>query len=235
MRQLLVTYARQADSEYLHRADPAYWHPAYQQLLDRCRQPLVALGSYITTLTYGPIITGRRPRGCAAGVALVNQGQIAPTGVNLQQALRVPSDSPWAPARACLQRGDLVLARSGAGSVARNRLAIYLSPQPAAVGSFVDLVRLQGIEPVYVLLYLKSVWGWSQIHRLINGVATPNLNFNEIRGLQIATAPTTLQRQWRERYLQEVHPRHEAGDDRALAALQGLVGELEQYLSGEGP
>lgn len=227
---MLVTYARQSDPELLQRADPAYWHPAYDRLLASCRLPMAPLGEFITALTYGPIITGRRPQTCAEGVALINQGQLGPAGVDLRQALIVPPDSPWAVPRARLQPEDLVLARSGVGSVARNRLAVYLADRPAAVGSFVDLMRLQGIDPIYVALYLKSTLGWSQIHRLINGVATPNLSFAEIRGLQIALAPVELQQRLRERYLREVHPRHEAGDEGAGAALRGLVGKLEQHL-----
>ena len=114
--------------------------------------------------------------------------------------------------------------------MAKNRLAVFLSDEPAVVGSFVDLVRLDGLEPVYAALYLKTCFGWGQIHRLINGVATPNISFEEIRGLQIAVPPAQLQQDCRDQYLSEVLPWHEARRPEAGQRLQTLVAWLEQQL-----
>ena len=114
------------------------------------------------------------------------------------------------------------------GSVAKNRLALFWEDQPATVGSFVDLVRLRGIEPVYVALYLKTEYGWAQIHRLINGVATPNISFDEIRGLRIAMVPGEVQSQFRERYFAEVYPLHHHRLPRAEAEHRRLVEDLQE-------
>ena len=227
---MLIAFAAQDEPRFLHRADPAYWHPAYEALLGQSRFPLRPLGDFITHITYGPIITGReRPR-APGGIALVNQGQVGEAGVNLDEAIIVPEGCAWDLPRARLQPGDLVICRSGTGSVARNRLAVYLEEQPAAVGSFVDLVRVDGLDPVYAALYLKTALGWSQIHRLINGVATPNLSFEEIRGVQVACAPEHLQNAMRQAYLDEVWPLHRARAARASSAFRHLVQRLEQQL-----
>lgn len=231
---MLVTYARQDDPRFLHRADPAYWHPAYEGLWAGCGWSRRPLGEFITHLAYGPIITGRRPPTDPAGVALVNQGQIGLAGVDLSQAQRVPVGCPWDQPRVRLQPGDIVLARSGAGSVARNRLAVYCAAQAAVVGSFVDLMRVVGLDPIYVTLFLKTCYGWGQIHRLVNGVATPNLSFPEIRGLEIALAPEDWQAAWRDRYRSQVLPLHAAQDPRAGQEFWALVHEVEQALRGGG-
>lgn len=228
---MLVTFARQDDPRLLHRADPAYWHPAYERLWRGCARPRAPLGEFITHLTYGPIITGAEPPADPNGVVLINQGQIGTAGVDLRQARRIAAGCPWDPPRARLRPGDLVLARSGVGSVARNRLAFFGEDTPAVVGSFVDLVRLSGIEPVYVVLFLKTRYGWGQIHRLVNGVATPNLSFPEIRSLEVAVAPEAWQAAWRERYLTRVLPWHRQHDPRATAEFWALVQDVERALS----
>ena len=227
---MLITYARQDDPRFVDRADPAYWHPAYERLWDDCPHPRRPLGEFIAHLAYGPIITGCEPPNETEGVALVNQGQIGYAGVRLDQARRVPPGCPWDQPRVRLRAGDLAIARSGEGSVARNRLALFWEEEPAVVGSFVDLVRLEGIEPVYVALFLKTRFGWGQIHRLLNGVATPNLSFPEIRGLAIAIPPASLQAQWRDRYFAEVYPLRRAREPEANAAHRRLVADCEAAL-----
>jgi len=203
---MLITSAPQAHPWYARRADPAYWHPAYDAALAACRFPLRPLGDFITHLSYGPIITRREPPRVAEGVALVNQGQIAAAGVDLREAIRVPEGCAWDRASARLQPGDIVFARSGMGSLMKNRLAVFLEDTPAVVGSFVDLIRLEGLDPCYVMLFLKCDLGWLQIHRLLNGVALPNVSFDEIRSLQVAVAPEELQREGRERYVRAIYP-----------------------------
>lgn len=227
---MLVTYARQNDPRFLQRADPAYWHPAYETLLQDCRYPLQPLGDFIRLLTYGPIITGQRPPVAARGVALINQGQIGAAGVTLAEAHFVPKGCPWDIPRARLLPGDLVIARSGIGSLAKNRLAVFYEETPAVVGSFVDLVRLEGLEPVYAALYLKTRFGWGQIHRLINGVATPNISFDEIRCLQIALLPRKRRQEFQTEYMQQVLPRHRCSDVTANEIFAALVKQLEDEL-----
>lgn len=223
---MLITSAPQAHPWFARRADPAFWHPAYDAALQACRWPLQPLGDYIVHLTYGPIITRRQPPAVAEGVALLHQGQIGGAGVDLRQATRVPPGCAWDHPGARLQPEDIVFARSGMGSLMRNRLAVFAEDVPAVVGSFVDLIRLEGLDPWYVMLYLKCELGWLQIHRLLNGVALPNVSFDEIRALQVAVVPDALQHEARERVLREVHPlRHDApaaGAERLSAAARWL-------------
>lgn len=224
---MLVAYARQDDPRVVQRADPAFWHPAYEARLGACQQPLRPLGEFITHLTYGPIITGEKPPQATDGVALVNQGQIAVVGVDLREAVRVPVGCRWDRPSARLQAGDIVFARSGAGSLMRNRLAVFMGEEPAVVGSFVNLIRVQGLDPIYLALFLKSEMGWLQIHRLINGVALPNVSFDEIRGLKVPVVSQEVQAQCRRRYFDEVHPHRFSAPERAVASQRALVGFSE--------
>ncbi len=226
MDDVLLTFRQQ--DELTRRLDPEYWHPAYQHVLRECQLPLVPLGEFIEHITYGAIVTGRQPEPDAEGLPLLGQGALLPSGVDAEGAVRVTPGGPWAPERCRVQRGDLLIARSGAGSLAKNRVGVYHEDEPAVVDCFVDLVRLTGIEPDYVAAFLRTRFGWAQIHRLINGVGPANLSFDEIRSLLIAQASESLQEQVTKRHASEVLPLHrQRRFDEANTAVRGLVAALE--------
>ncbi len=235
----LVTRRPQCDPGLLSRLDPGYWHPAYDELRARCALPLAPFGDFIAQIRYGPIVTGKRSPPCEDGVVVIHQGQVGETGVDPRGAIRVPPGSDWDAPGARLRPDDLVLPRSGVASLARNRAAVFLGDYDAVVGSFVDLLRLRRLDPCYALLCVKTELVWSQIHRLINGVGTPNISFDEVRSLQIPVVSPALQAELGRAYRAQVHAPHLAalaGDAaagaRAAAALRALVGRLNGLVAG---
>ena len=88
-----------------------------------------------------------------------------------------------------------MLARSGVGSLLKGRVSVFTGPTPATVACFVDLVRLKGLRPGYAALALRSRAVRVQVERFANGVGTPNLSFDEIRGLRIPRAGEALERE----------------------------------------
>jgi len=251
-----TTTQLQANPALLHRLDPRYWLSNCDQLLATCRLPLIPLGEFIVHLAYGPIVTGRRYPAAGIGVAIVNQSQVRVCGVDLSDAPRVPRDSPWVSPRSMLEPGDVVLPRSGEGSLAKHKVGVFLGEEPAAVGSFVDLIRLRGLNPFYLIAFLKSGLGRVQIDRVANGVGVPNISFDEIRGLWVPSLPEVGQVAIEERYRVEVLPHHEAActrhaqllraglrprADAALSELwevgerswRGVIEDLDGELSGE--
>jgi hypothetical protein len=213
----------QSDPGLLHRLDPQYWRSDCDALLAACRYPLLPLGDFIVKLTYGPIVTGRSPASAPGDIALVNQPQVRFCGVDLSDAHRVAPDSPWVVARAMLQPGDVVLPRSGEGSLAKHKVAVFLADEPATVGSFVDLVRLRDLNPFYLAAFLKSRLGRAQIDRIANGVGVPNLSFGEIRSLRIAALPLAAQSVIEQRYRTEVLPQHVAACNRHEILLRAGI------------
>ena len=217
------------------RWDPRFWQgrAAVRRLAGRL--PLVPLGEYICHLTYGPIVTGSRPQHVEAGVPVIRQGDIAETGLDECALLCVVPAGAHDPPRSRVCPGDLLLSRSGAGSLGRNRLAVYLGSGPANVGCFVDLIRLEGLNPFYAWFFFKTRLGREQIAAYANGVGTPNISFGEIRALQIAALPSAYQDALERRYREQVWPLHcrrERADIRAEAErrFRAIVGDLEDYL-----
>jgi len=194
------------------------------------------LGSFIEHLTYGPIVTGRRPHHVDGGRRVILQGDFCRSGLVPTPGLCVAAGSEHDPARSRARDGDLLLPRSGAGSLGKNRMAVYHLPEEANIGCFVDLIRLRDLNPYFAWLYLRTASGWGQIRRLTNGVGTPNISFSEIRSIRIPLIPHDRQSRLEDQYLQEVWPAHQLRDTSAGAARQAdaafrrIVVELEQDL-----
>ena len=203
------------------------------------RFSLAPLGDFIRHLTYGPIITGGRPRPVEEGIRVIRQGDFGETGLRGEGVLRVEVGSAYDPPRSRVQRGDLLLPRSGAGALGRNRMAVYTAEEPANIGCFVDLIRLAEINPYYAWFFFKAGPGWRQIQALINGVGMPNINFAEIRGLHIPLPPLQDQVHLEKRYIREILPLHgREGDGDALQRegerrFRRIVEDLEAFLEGE--
>jgi predicted RNA methylase len=208
------------------RWDPGYWCHEAARLLERARVPLAPLGEFVEHITYGPILTGDRARRVEPGpVRVVGLREIRPTGLDLRRAMRVREGSDRDLPRCRLKRGDIVLARSGAGSLLKGRVAVFGGPGPATVACFVDLVRLRGILPGYAVVCLRSRIVRAQVERLANGVGTPNLSFGEIRGLNIPRVARGLEEEIarEERGARAAHARALSAGKEPTAAARRLA------------
>jgi len=215
------------------RWDPAFWHPRREELEGACALPLVPLGDFIERITYGPILPGRRPEPVDEGVVIVGQREIRATGLLLDAATAVAEGSPYDPPRCRLRPGDVVLARSGVGSLARKRFTVFREPVKATVSCFVDLIRLRGFSPYCLVTFVRSSLGWAQVERLIRGVGPPNLSFGQIRSLRVPLLPPEAERAVEAAWA-DVARLHDAGRlAEAEARLDAGVADLERRLRGQ--
>ena len=171
---------------------------------------------------------------------VVDQGQLAATGLDLRAARRVAAGGPWDAPRARVAPGDLLMCRSGQAGVAKGRLVVCLDEVEAVVGSFVNRIAVSGVSPVWVMLALRSPFMQAQVQRASNGVGTPNISFDETRALLLPLAPEAAQARLREAWIERVHAPHLrwiGGDDAALteaaAAAQVLQRETEALITAD--
>jgi len=234
MRKMACYVVVPAEALRGKRWDPAFWRPDRAEPATAWPFPHAPLGDFIQKITYGPILTGQRPQPVANGVAIIDQKVIRASGVLLGQAIVVAEGCAYDPPRCRLEPGDIVFARSGAGTLAKRRFTVFGHPVKATVSCFVDLIRLAGISPHYVVTFLRSRPGWSRIERLINGVGTPNLSFAEIRSLEIPLLPRADQEAIERAWVQ-IGRLHDAGRlVEAEAALDEAVLGLERQLEAAG-
>lgn len=222
------------------RWDPAYWSPALAAPLSSLTERFETrpLGDFLSLITYGPVVTGRRPEAEPGEVWLLNQRELGFSGLDLAAAQRVAEGSVFDPSRSRPRPGDLLFARSGAGSLGKGRMAVLTEALRANVGCFVDILRCEGVDPYFVWLFLASPFGQGQIKRLINGVATPNLSFDEIRALRLPLLPSDVQAQLGGLYTQGVLPLHRhyqamPGDDPARPAAKARAHEAMRQAIAE--
>ena len=217
------------------RWDVSYWRGT-RSSTGSARFQQALIGDFIEHITYGPIVTGRRPDHVEGGIRVIRQNDFADTGLKVDDLLRVENGCVYDPPRSRVRKGDLLLPRSGAGSLGRNRLAVYVDAPPANVACFVDRIRLSGVNPFFVWFYLRSAPGWAQIRSVINGVGTPNINFSEIRALRLPLIPEEEQRLMQRRYLQEVLPAHKRSGSsdsarrRAEGRFRAIISDIERIM-----
>ena len=221
------------------RWNPNYWDPVLCTALDGIIFPLRPLGEYIEKISYGPILPGKKPEPQENGVPVFGQKDLFFTWLNPRPALRVAAGSEFDPDRSRVRRWDLLFSRSGEGSLLRFRSGVYLEAEPANVSCFVDRIRLCGIDPVFLWLYLLGRFGRAQILRLKSGVGTPNLNFSEIKSLRVPSVPEEVQKMAAAVYFREILPSHRewAGTGRrspqytlAEKKMAGLIKAVEEVL-----
>lgn len=224
------------------RWNPNFWDPVLTKALQEIVFPLRPLGEYIEEISYGPILPGKKPEPQENGVPVFGQKDLFFTGLNPRPALRVAAGGEFDPERSRVHRGDLLFSRSGEGSLLRFRSGVYLGKEPANVSCFVDRIKLRGINPVFLWLFLIGKFGRAQILRLRNGVGTPNLNFTEIKSLRIPLLPEGIQKTAAGVYLRDILPLHRkcAGRERTAEyavlekKMDDLINALDAFLVTTG-
>jgi len=198
--------------------DAGYWHPRFDvlnALFERVES--VAIGDLDTFITYGVIASGERPEPITRGVVRVDPAGFAPTGLNLSKCMVVPKGSTWDAANRRAEQGDLLFVRSGIASV--GRCAVYDRRRVAVVGCFVNIIRQSKLCPYYLCAFLHSRPGRLQIERVVNGVGTLNISFDEIRALRVVlldqASRDSVSTDWR------------AASDAHRSGMKGKAGELQ--------
>lgn len=199
------------------RWNPEYWHIKFTNLSDdvlpKLKWKIECIGNYEDFITYGPIVTGKEFKNEKDGVIIINQEEILFTGLDLSTPNKAKENSPWVIERAKPKENDLLLARSGVGGVGKNKITILDKKVDACVGCFVDILRLKGINPFYVLVFWKGYFGWNQIDRIINGVGTVNISFDEIRSIKTPLIPDAVQK-----HIESEYKKMSAYHDKAIDA-----------------
>jgi len=218
------------------RWNPEYWHPKFTIAEDTFISIKVSVknvSDFEEFITYGPIVVGKEFKNEKDGVILINQTEIGFTGLDFSKALRAKKDSPWVIERAKPKNNDLLLARSGVGGVGKNKITIFNKNIEACVGCFVDILRLKDINPFYVLVFWKGIYGWSQINKIINGVGTVNISFDEIRSIKIPIIADKVQKNIESEYKKMSIYHDRAMETKAKGDEQGYkknIGTAEKML-----
>jgi type I restriction enzyme M protein len=140
-----------------------------------------------------------------------------------------------APSRATyrLRTGDIVTAVSGASTgTHRQATALITEAEDGAICSngLAVLRNVRGVEPLYLLAYLRTRPFLRQVRRLMTGHAIPAISLEDLAAIEVPIPPLREQAEIAESVKQLLAVRREA-----LRAGDALVNRLEALLSVDRP
>jgi hypothetical protein len=186
-------------------------------------------------------VTLKLPDGTkVAGVAYLQARNLRRTGIDIYasppEKRYIVEGSRNDPIRSRLMPGDLLLIRSGVGSLGR----CVVVPEGLGimnVSQHISRIVLEGIKSEWVAVFLQSRYGAGQMFRWAAGAAEAEIDFKEIRRLFIPVPDQKIQeaiahQYWRMAdYHYEAMKARERGDElRAGRILKIALGMLEVLL-----
>lgn len=231
------------------RWDPGFWHPIYEKNLTDVKYPTEGLGKYITFTTYGQV--GRREF-VETGIPYISARTFTFTGID--RSLRpvfIKENSYNDPPRSRAKKNDWLLVGVGVGSVGKS--TVVDKDDYSKYGQFgqdVKLIRFKSgsINPYYVDVYIKSLFGANEVARYTSGVSgVVNIDFEEIKAIKIPIIPSLVQEKIEKEYKRiSVHHNKameakKKGDDGgyktnleiAEKMLKDLISRTEAVIRGE--
>jgi hypothetical protein len=186
-------------------------------------------------------VTLKLPDGTkVAGVAYLQVRNLRRTGIDIYAS---PSEKRYIvegsrndPIRSRLMPSDLLLVRSGVGSLGR----CVVVPEGLGlmnVSQHISRIVLEGIKSEWVAVFLQSRYGAGQMFRWAAGAAEPEIDFKEIRRLLIPVPDQKIQeaiahQYWRmaDYHYEAMKARERGNEERAGRILKIALGMLEVLL-----
>lgn len=168
------------------RFDAQYFRPLYEEV----EQRLTATGSAVRL---GSILDvnsrGKQPDYAPQGLPVVNSKHVRTNRVVLNDnRTGIKSGSP-----VTIQKGDVLLNGTGVGTI--GRAAPYMHLEEALPDNHVTVLRSDGVDPLFLALFLNSKLGQLQIERHIKGSSGQiELYPSDIADLVFWDAPKNVQK-----------------------------------------
>lgn len=196
-------------------------------------------------------VTLRLPDGTkVAGVAYLQVRNLKRTGIDIFESpiekRYIAEGSRNDPIRSRLKPGDLLIIRSGVGSLGRCAV-VPENIGLANISEDIDRLVLDGIRPEWVAVFLQSCYGAAQMERWLAGVSGQvKIDFAEIRALRVPVPDDETQKDvareyWRmAEYHEKAMQARSRGDDItaqrilpiAIGMLETLLVQVERLVEG---
>ena len=240
---------RQEEIMQQNRWDAGYYHERYRNNEAQLRNLHSSLlGNFIPDtlpdgskgITYGQV--GARklsPRGSVRYLQVIN---IRDTGIDFAvKPDRVAENSHNDPVRSRVRARDILFTNNafrGTDTLIGRCVVVPRDYGKVNVSQHIDRIRVVGINPFYVCVFLKSRLGTLQVQRVMHGVDSTSINFPRIRALLIPTLGDSSQMEVETQYraMSKCHDRAMAIKERLLDDHKieaGQYGEAINALANE--
>jgi type I restriction enzyme M protein len=206
------------------RLDAQFFAPRFEDLIRHVEQTgqAVRFGDILTTNS-----RGNQPSYAETGLPVVNSKHVRRNRVHFQ-------DMRFAdPARATMliQERDLLLNGTGVGTI--GRASPYLRSGQAIPDNHVTVLRVEGIDPIYLSVYLNSLVGQLQVERYLKGSSGQiELYPSDIAEFVIWRAPDNIQKSIHRAILDVFSAERRAGEYLEAAKCAVEVAIEKGHLAG---
>jgi hypothetical protein len=167
---------------HAQRIEAEYYRPTYLEVAAQLEAAnSIPLTRFLAYLTDGTHVT---PKYVSKGIPFLSSSDIDPFIVS-PEIEKFISEEEHARLRHCQpDAGDILMSKSGRiGTCAVVSASIKKGDWNIYEG--VALLRIAGVDPYFVVAFLNSKYGYSQIRRELKGVAQPHLHLEDIRRLKL--------------------------------------------------
>jgi type I restriction enzyme M protein len=138
-----------------------------------------------------------------------------------------------APSRATyrVRQGDIITAVSGASTgTARHATALITEDEDGAICSngFAVLRNIHGVEPLFLLAYMRTEYYLRQVRRLMTGHAIPAISIEDLARVLVPIPPFQVQKRIADKVAAILAMRKEAlkTGERVIEETESLIGQL---------
>lgn len=199
-----------------NRLDAEFFQPKYLAL-ERIlgQRGSVPLKRFLVDIRYGLNVP---PHYVDKGLPFIRALNLKEYGIE-GEILKIPYTPKQVGDINILQEGDLLIVRSGANV---GDLGVVIdSLVGAAIGSYVIRMTVQGINPFYLYVYMKSRFGREQTIRFRSGAAQPNISIPNLERVSIIAPSVNEQNDIKEMLF---------SSSRMLKKAQSLFAQAENLL-----
>jgi hypothetical protein len=223
----LLTKVSLSEVRRHNRWNPSYYDERFRKVERQLRRMGArSLGEFMPDgskgITYGQVGARRLdPHGAVRYLQVIN---LRDTGIDFAiKPDRVAEGSHNDPARSRVQKGDILFTNTtfrGADTLIGRCVVVSRNYGKINISQDIDRIRVLGVNPYYVGVFLKTNLGQLQIKRVLHGVDSQKINFTHIRSLLLPMLPEKMQLEIEHQYLglSKYH-------DRAMAIKEELLKE----------
>ena len=187
----------------VNRMDYWYYHNlkinSIEQLISNGLK-FVPLRDFIVYCKTGKTVYGKERKFSDKGLRFLHATNITEIGINYKKDERFidPSSKMNFPS-AYAKVGDILFVRVGVGCA--GRVAIVDEEEDEGIATdYIHILRVNGIDPYFLVVYVKTKYGRDSINLLKHGVGTVSINKTDLLSLQIPILKQNLQLGIREKY-----------------------------------
>lgn len=211
-----------------NRFDSEFYIPEYLDSDKKLeRSQAITLNDYLNDIRYGLNV---EPTYTDEGTKFLRALNLKEYGLE-GEVLKIPLSVDKIGKKNLLQRGDLLIVRSGA-NVGDMGFVMSEDFENATFGSYVIRIRVNNISPYYLYVFLKSKYGRYQTIRYRSGAAQPNISIPNLKNLKIVKPNKGLQDEV-EKLLFTSHRKRQNAGNVYFEAEQSLLKEIN--LAGYEP